>query len=101
MIRCWLNSRLELDTADPLHAKSIRKINPFRMVLDELYAAQRRRHFFAAANPVVQLGDIGFKIFFKNLVMLRKIARKTGGDVLSDSLRSNRIEKIVGIHFRM
>ena len=92
MIRRRLNARLELNAADPIHAKSICKINPFRMVLDKFYAAQRRRHFFPASNPVVQFSDIGFKIFFKGLLVLRKVTRKTSSDVLSDDFRSNRIQ---------
>ena len=101
MIRRRLNSRLELNAANPLHAKSIGKINPFRMVLDEFYAAQRRRHFFPASNPIVQFRDIGFQIFFKSLLMLGKVTRKTGGDVLSDDFRPHRIQQIMGIALGM
>ena len=82
MIRRRFDAGLELNTADPLHAKSIGKINPFRMVLDKFDAPQRRRHFFPASNPVVQFGDIGFEIFVKSLLMLRKVTREAGGDVL-------------------
>ena len=77
------------------------KINPFRMIVHIFDAPQRSRHFFPPGNPVVQLGQVGFKILFKSLLMLRKIPRQASGNVLRGDFRSNRIQHIVRISLRV
>src|SRR5262245_51595768 len=77
------------------------KINPFRVVLNIFDTPEWSRKLLPPRDPAVQLCKIDLKILFKDLLMLRKIARKTGSDVLCRDLPGERIQEIVRIPFRV
>src|SRR5688500_1296426 len=71
------------------------------MVIYVFDSFQRGRHFFPARDPAIQLRKIGFEIFVKSLLMLRKIARKTRSNVLSSDLSVSRVQHVVRVSFRV
>src|SRR4029079_16022993 len=97
MVRRRLDAWLELDATDPLQTEVVGEINTLRMVFHVFYTAERRRDFFPATDPVIELAEIGLQILVEIRLILGKAACQSGSNVLSGDFPVGRVQKIMCI----
>src|SRR6266498_112454 len=101
MIRRRLDSGLDFYSPYLFQAITFCKVTPFQVVRDKLNTLQRSSHFLPARYPAIQLCKIGFQIFLKCLLMLRRVTRQSRGDGLRYNFTINRIQIVMRISFRV